>query len=510
MPANQHPLLYEINTMTLLNRLSKETGQEVRLKNIPNRIWTDLRKKGVDYVWMMGMWQRSEASRQVALTLPELRTEYSRMLGQWTKEDVPGSPYAVRCYEPDGRFGTMSDLKNLKKTLHEAGLKLILDFVPNHTGLDHPWVQFYPDRFFKISSEQLNSFKKEEFSNTSPGVFIAHGRDPYFPPWTDTLQLNYTAKETREAMIDVILTIAPYCDGLRCDMAMLLINRVFQSTWKGFWDGKSMPDGEFWTKAIKRVKKKFPDFIFIAEAYWDLEWKLQQMGFDYTYDKKLYDRLFHSGADDVRGHLGADQTYQNKSIRFIENHDEPRALAAMPPEHARAAAVIAMTVPGMMLVFDGQFEGKKIRIPVQLGREPFEPVDQTSSAFYNALLEFINDEILDSGQWQLLEVKSAGAQNESFHNLLAWMWTLGNRRKIIVVNFAAVESQARIAMPSLSTNAATIHLNDHMTQQTYDRNVNEIRREGLFVSLNPWGAHWFSCDTGKNSSAPIIKALSIK
>ena len=136
---------------------------------------------------------------------------------------------------------------------------------------------------------------------------------------------------------------------------------------------------------IGRVKAAHPDFTFIAEAYWDMEWTLQQQGFDYCYDKRLYDRLLHEGAESVRGHLTAGLDYQDKLVRFIENHDEPRAAATFGPR-ARAAAVVAATLPGARLYHDGQLEGRRTHIPVFLARGPEEAPDEDLRAFYAELL----------------------------------------------------------------------------------------------------------------------------
>ena len=115
-------------------------------------------------------------------------------------------------------------------------------------------------------------------------LLLAYGRDPYFSGWPDTLQLNYGNPALQEAMIGELVRIAGQCDGVRCDMAMLVLPEVFERTW-------GIPSQPFWPKATQRVGSAVPDFCFMAEVYWDLEWTLQQQGFDYTYDKRLYDRL---------------------------------------------------------------------------------------------------------------------------------------------------------------------------------------------------------------------------
>ena len=150
----------------------------------------------------------------------------------------------------------------------------------------------------------------------------------------------------------------------------------------------------------------------MAEAYWDLEWALQQQGFDFCYDKKLYDRLEHGPAESVRLHLCADMDYQERLVRFIENHDEPRAAAMFSPEKERAVAVTTTTLPGAVLLHEGQFEGRKVRLPVFLGRRPDEAADTDLQSFYAALLGAIADGGIRSGQWQLCERHGLAGQPE--------------------------------------------------------------------------------------------------
>ena len=244
----------------------------------------------------------------------------------------------------------------------------MLDFVPNHTGLDHPWVDAHPEYYIPGTELDLErapqnyNWVKHERSD----LLLAHGRDPFFPGWPDTLQLNYGNPETQKAMIGELLKIAGQCDGVRCDMAMLVLPEVFQRTW-------GIQAQPFWPKATQCVREKVPGFCFMAEVYWDLEWTLQQQGFDYAYDKRLYDRLRNLHARTVREHFLAGLDYQDKMARFLENHDEPRAASTFSPEIYEAAAVITFLCPGLRFFHQGQFEGRKKRISPHLCRARTNP-----------------------------------------------------------------------------------------------------------------------------------------
>ena len=174
-------------------------------------------------------------------------------------------------------------------------------------------------------------------------------------------------------------------------MAMLVLPEVFERTW-------GISAHPFWPGATEAVRAKVPGFLFLAEVYWDLEWTLQQQGFDYTYDKRLYDRLVEGHARPVREHLHAGLDFQDRLARFLENHDEPRAAATFAPEVHRAAAVLTFLTPGLRFFHQGQREGKRVRIPVHLGRGPDEAVEPGIAAFYDRLLECLKDPAFRDGR----------------------------------------------------------------------------------------------------------------
>ena len=193
----------------------------------------------------------------------------------------------------------------------------MLDFVPNHVAPDHPWTETHPEYFVRGSDEDL-ARDPASFMRVGGGV-LANGRDPYFAAWPDVVQLNAFSPDLRAAVIETLSSIAAQCDGVRCDMAMLMMNDTFERTW-GERAG-ARPEADYWPTVIPAVKSAHPGFVFMAEAYWDLEWALQEQGFDYCYDKRLYDRLEHDGAEAVNGHLNADIGYQQRAGPL---HREPR------------------------------------------------------------------------------------------------------------------------------------------------------------------------------------------
>jgi glycosidase len=367
------------------------------------------------------------------------------------------------------------------------GLKLVLDFVPNHVAPDHEWVFQRPEFFV---SADTSSLEREPYNFRSLATpqgekVFAMGRDPYFPGWADTLQLNYGQPGLQSAMLEELSHISKQCDGVRCDMAMLITPEIFERTWQ-------IPIEPFWPTAIQHIKHQHPDFLFLAEVYWDREWELMQSGFDYCYDKRLYDRLRAGHAPSVRSHLLADIAYQNRSVRFLENHDEPRAATVFGDERQMASALIAFMCPGMRFFHDGQTEGKRKRISPHLIRGPIEPVRSGIQEAYHRLLGILDSPLLRTGRWQLLATTEAWPSNFTHQDFIAMQWDGDGGQSItVVVNYSEHTSQARLWIPNLSTWKRSITLRDIWNQQHFYRDRADLAANGLFVELPPWGAHVF-------------------
>jgi glycosidase len=483
---SQNPSIYEINTWVWLAELSQTRGTEVTLSSVPAAEWDALAAHGFDAVWLMGVWERSPAGIAVANRNQNLLDDFRRALPDFQPEDNVGSPYCVRRYVVDGHLGGPQGLAAARQELAKRGLRLILDFVPNHVAPDHPWVATHPEYFVQGNLDDAKN-DPASFVNLGGHVF-ACGRDPYFPAWQDVLQLNAFQPGLRQAVRETVSDIASQCDGIRCDMAMLVMNAIFERTW-GSRVGQSPPT-EYWRDLIPAIKRAYPDFLFIAEAYWDLEWGLQQQGFDFCYDKRLYDRLEHDHAESVRLHLCADLAYQAKLLRFIENHDEPRAAATFSPAKERAAAVTIATLPGARLFHEGQFEGRKVKLPVFLGRRPSEPEDKALQIFYHWLLDAINAPVFRNGQWALCALKG-WPDNSSYQNLVAWAWVKEKDRYLIIVNLSETDAQAQVQSPWDDLRGKTWRLVDVLSGQSYERNGNDMCDPGLYVELKSWNCHFF-------------------
>jgi glycosidase len=482
-----HPLIYEINTWVWLGELSRKHGRPLTLGEVPKQKWDAIATLGIDAVWFMGVWERSPAGLAIARNNPSLMAECRKVLPDLADREVVGSPYCVRGYAVDATLGGAKGLAEARKQLAERGILLILDFVPNHVAPDHAWVMEHPEYFVRGDRADLER-EPDSFLEQAGNVF-ARGRDPYFPAWPDVLQLNAFNPGLRKASMQTVLNIAAQCDGVRCDMAMLLLNDIFERTW-GQRVG-SKPPTEYWCDVITAVKAAHRQFLFMAEAYWDLEWELQRQGFDYCYDKRLYDRLEHGDAESIRQHVRGDPAYQHRLVRFLENHDEPRAASIFPPAKHRAAAVVSMTLPGAKLLHEGQFQGRRTRVTVFLARRPEEPFDYDVERFYKLLLQRTAQEPFRSGDWALCEC-TGWPGNMSCRHLLAWCWKKDTARCLIVVNFSPGPSQARVRVPWSDLAPGTWRLAESFSDQQYERSGEEMAGTGLYVSLEPWSWHFFS------------------
>ena len=479
------PALFQINTRVWLTELSRTLGRTATLDDIPDAELDQLAALGFDWVWFLSVWQTGPAGRHVSRTHAEWRREFAETLTDLVDDDIPGSGFAITGYSVHAGMGGDPALARLRERLRKRGLRLMLDFVPNHTGLDHPWVDAHPEYY--VSGSELDRARAPGnyiwVKRTGGDLLLAHGRDPYFPGWPDTLQLDYGNPATREAMSEELLKIAGQCDGVRCDMAMLVLPEVFARTW-----GILMQP--FWPQATSRVRERCPDFCFMAEVYWDLEWTLQQQGFDYTYDKRLYDRLREGHARPVRDHLRAGLDYQNKLARFLENHDEPRAAAAFARDVHEAAAVITFLSPGLRFFHQGQFKGRRKRISPHLGRAPEEAADARLLDFYRRLLAVLGRPAVRDGQWQLLDPAPAWEGNWTADCFLAFAWQgAGEERLLVVVNYAPNQSQCYLRLPFPDLSTRRWRLGDLLGSAVYERAGDEIAARGLYLDLEPWQHH---------------------
>ena len=479
-----NPSIYQIDVRDWLYRCSRELGRPCQLDEIPDLQLDRLASLGFDWVWLLGIWQTGAAGARISRQTADWQAGFRQALPDLNEEDITGSTFAITAYEVHANFGGPNALRILRGRLRRRGIRVLLDFVPNHTALDHPWVVAHPDFYIHGSESDVAQQPKNfiRFDLDSGTRILAHGRDPYFPGWPDTLQLNYGQSELQDAMIEQLVYIAGQCDAVRCDMAMLVLPDVFARTW-----GISMQP--FWAGAIAATRKANPDFRFVAEVYWGREYELQQLGFDYTYDKDLYDRLVRHDAESARAHLTAGLDYQSKLVRFLENHDEPRAAAVFGDDVHKAAAVITYFTPGLRFFHAGQLRGARIKPSIHLRRRAAEPANPVLSAFYQRLLACLKPDPWPA-DWTLLETVPAWDGNWTNHCFLSFAWSShGEVEYLVAGNFSDHQSQCRVKLPFPSLRGHDVNLRDLLGDAVYRRNGDELAGSGLYLDVPNWQFH---------------------
>ena len=511
-----HPLLYEINTRCWLRELTEGllrkgagtarpqvglTGgglegdgppplPPITLANVPEQQFEHWRRLGFTHIWLMGAWTTGPLARAQALAHADLKRSYSDALPDWAEQDVAGSPYAIGDYQIAESLGGENGLAAFRAKLHMYGMKLLLDFVPNHLGIDHPWLSQRPELFVQAPTQAPGTFAQE---TAAGAVWLAHGKDPYFPAWTDTVQIDYRREAAQGAMVQLLRSLAKQCDGLRCDMAMLLLNDVFLKTWERFPATRGTTSKEFWGAAIPAIKSEHPDFLFLAEAYWGLEARLLSLGFDYTYDKTLYDRLVGRDSVGVQRHLlECGPEWIARGAHFLENHDEPRVAANLPPAEQRAAALLILGLPGMRFLHEGQLTGMRRKLPVQLGRRFVEPVQNEIKEFYDQILEALASSAVGRGEGRLLRPRAAWPDNPTALNFIVVQWqTEGPNFDLVVVNLAPHPGQCYVSLTIADLAPHDWRMKDLLSAQQYERCGKELQEHGLYLDLPANGAQLF-------------------
>ncbi len=487
MRANPHIL--EISAHSWLKKIGDEIGvNNLTLDNVPESYLFTIKESGFDALWLMGVWEESPASREIARADRAINEQIGKVFPDYKKEDIIGSQYSIHSYNVSSKLGGDAALLKFKEKLNEFGVILILDFAANHLAKDHPLTLSNPDLFIKSKGEPED---KSLYFKTENGDWLAHGRDPHFPPWTDTVQLNHFNPDTRKYLMDTLMHVSSLCDGLRCDMVMLMINKVFRDFW-GDVCVFDAPADEFWPTAIRKVKEKYPFFIFTAEVYWGLEWDVQEMGFDYTYDKILYDRLLKSSPQDIQGHLTAEHLYQMRSTRFISNHDEEAPIKAFGREKSKAAAVVVSTIPGARLFTFEQIYGLPAKLPIQY-IPSLSNKDEEMFEFYSKLLTIVNHPCFHGGQWVMKKTRPVIEEDETCSNILSWVWTQLSTIKIVAVNYSDTHVQCLLPVDKVPPQE-TIFIKEEFSDMALHMNTADAKKKGILLDLKPYECKIFSVD----------------
>ncbi|CAL6035862.1 Alpha_amylase catalytic region [Hexamita inflata] len=472
----RHPNLLELSARPWLYELGVK-----RLSDVPDSVLDEYLAKGIDSIYLLGVWSIGAYGKNFDRTNPGLLNDYRKTLPDFTIDDAIGCPFAVTDYSVNSEeIATESEMMYFRQRLNKRGMMLYLDFVPNHSAVDAKSVQ-NPSLYVKGSFVDANA----QYKN---GIY--YGKDKYGNVWQDTLQFNYFNPETVKARIADLMKVAKLADGTRCDMAMLALNNEVDGIWGGIIrpQGYNRPSEEFWQVAIREIKKSYPNFKFMAEVYWGYGDTLINLGFDYVYDKEgLYDKLSAGNLDDIKNYIKNRGDKINIGSHFVENHDEGRAATHFGSTYvADAAAMVTFTLPGMRFHFQGQWLGRKNKLDIHLRRSynMNGDKDQPTIMDYDILLPILKDNVWHEGKWTYKDVQGT---NDCWR-LMAWTWETADQSVLVVVNYS---DQYATGMVKLDVPNGNIVFEDKMIGAKYDRDGAEVRNSGLFVGLDKYWASIF-------------------
>jgi hypothetical protein len=245
------PLLFQINTRVVLDEISAQQKKRATFDDFPDNDLDEVAKLGYDFVYFLGVWQTGE----YGIKKSKMVLEHDACCKGLPKEAACSSPFAVTDYSAHKDFGGDEALQRLRDRCHARGLRLMVDFVPNHMAVDHPWTKNRPELLIQGSENSVHR-EPQNFFKVGDKVF-AHGKDMYYDGWTDTVQLNYGNPALRKEMCDILRKMAGLADGVRCDMAMLICEDVLEKTWGGRLSPPGQPraQGQFWPGAIRGAKE---------------------------------------------------------------------------------------------------------------------------------------------------------------------------------------------------------------------------------------------------------------
>lgn len=481
--------ILEINTLIWLKEISLKYQREIKLDNIPEEEILDFCDKGFDAVWMMGIWQRSFKGAEIARQHEGVLNEFKELIGDIDPEsDIGSSPYSIKDYNVDQKLGSNTGIKIFRKRLNEKGIKLLLDFVPNHMAVDHLWVQTKPQLFINADEKDFNEESFLYFRNSS-GDIIAHGKDPYFDPWTDVAQLNYFNPETRKEMTGILKKVAGFCDGVRCDMAMLILKRIQTRIWGGRTKYNE-PENEFWQQSISEIKTIYPEFIFVAEVYWNLEEELIGYGFDFVYDIDFYHALLDNDTGFLESSFSPDLKIRYKRLKFIENHDEQRSLKSFGYERLKAAAFLMSLSMGGHLYYQGQMEGFTKKLPVQLLKRPPEDADEIISSFYDLLFKVKNKLKKLKIEWSFIKPQPYITDDPLTRNTMV---LCGGSMFMAVVNYSGNVSKIILEPKTdkIPSSCRKIIFKDMLSLAVIKKDRQDLNKNGLYLALVPYSIYLF-------------------
>jgi hypothetical protein len=483
--------LFLINTRAWLAQL-RVANPEASLLSAGEEFWLSIKNKGFDGVWLLGIWDNAPTKLQGQHVATKYIDQYRKILPDITEGDIVDSCFAINDYTVSLDVGSREEVLELKEMLNQYGLKLILDFVPNHFHYYSDLITENRDVFIHGNQTDLNALGIDCYELGQD--WIAHGRDPYTGSWSDTAQINWLSSKAHEFMTSKLESVAEICDGVRCDMAMAILPEAFEHNWGHALNKLSTGQSDqssWWETVIPHIRNIKGDFTFIGECYWELQASLLDSGFDFVYDKDFYDCIITHDVPQIKTAL-LNKPHLPHSVIFLDNHDEQRSAARLTPSQIQPAAILQAALPGLKLYYQGQEEGSKVTLPMQISRGPYEQLNQEVYDWYQNVFEITKDPVFVLGDFELVDPIDLDDQNQTSANLVAFKRTYKQKTYIVVVNYSLKRSKGFIPfVPEINDRLTKIVFEDKLTGQSYEYTRNLLMTHHLYVELAPWQSHVF-------------------
>ena len=544
------------NSFVWLNQLSKQYGRQIeRLDQIPDETLDQLASWGFTGLWLIGLWERSDASRQI-----------KQMCGN---PDAVSSAYSLARYQIAERLGGELSYHNLSQRCGARGIRLASDMVPNHMGIDSDWVYEHPDWFVQTDQSPFPaySFNGADLS-TRPGTsinledhyysrsdaavvfkhydhgngrtrYIYHGNDGTSMPWNDTAQLNYLNPEVREAVIQTILSVARKFPIIRFDAAMTLTKKHYQRLWfpqpgsggdipsraehamtRETFDA-AMPE-EFWREVVQRVADEVPDTLLLAEAFWLMEgYFVRTLGMHRVYNSAFMNMLRNEENEKyrqlIKNTLVYDPEILKRYVNFMNNPDEKTAVEQYGKgDKYFGICTLLSTMPGLPMFGHGQIEGYSEKYGMEYYRPYWdESPDQDLIRHHQAVIFPLLHQrkvFANVNRFRLYDFHlEGGAINE---DVFAYTNHQDGQSALVVYHnkYAETSGWIHTSVPYLVKQGSEGHLEsqnlaealglngnytdfvlfqDQISRRYYLRKLQEFRERGLFVTLHSYACQVF-------------------
>ncbi len=544
------------STFVWMDQLSKQYGRSItRLDQIPDSELKLLSSRGINTLWLIGLWERSEASRKIK--------------NACGNPDAAPSAYALKNYEIADELGGWEALHNLKGRCLSFGIRLASDMVPNHTGIDSDWVREYPDRFIQLGESPFPGYTFNGMNlSDSPGTgifledhyydktdaavvfkhidyntgkvrYIYHGNDGTSMPWNDTAQLNYLDAEVREAVIRTVVHVASTFPVIRFDAAMTLAKKHIQRLWyPAPGQGGDIPSRaehglsndefnrliprEFWKEVVERVAQEAPDTLLLAEAFWMMEgYFVKNLGMHRVYNSAFMNMLKNEEngkyRQTIKNTLTHDPEILKRFVNFMNNPDEDTAVLQFGRgDKYFAVCTMLATLPGLPMIGHGQIEGFEEKYGMEYRKAYFnETPDQDFIARHEREIfplmkrRYLFSEAAFFLLYDLVEEN--GGVNE---NVFVWSNKFRDQYSLTAVNNSFESASGRIYHSVLKKERESgrlvsfsifqaldleegennfVYFNEINSGLTYIQSTGEILSKGIYIELNGYGKNVF-CD----------------